>query len=104
MSVCFLPEAVRLWEILQADGQLKTAPPLPAVPSPHVLFIQSSCRIRHPPFHEYFMIQKLHVSVNVGNNGKLPLNHQLVHSKKVYRPENRQYSTEERATGHRGDH
>lgn len=40
--VCFLPKALRLWENLGADGQLKAAPPLSAVPSPHLLFYSLS--------------------------------------------------------------
>lgn len=74
-SLSFLPEAVRLWEILQADGQLKTAPPS----SPHLLCIRSLV--------EPDILASLHISsfknytaVNVGQKGKLPLNRHSVHS------------------------
>lgn len=54
-SVCTLPGAVRLWENLQAEGHLKSAPPRPAAQlcpsfaSIHFSYRKSSANARRQP-------------------------------------------------------
>lgn len=80
MFVCFLPEAVRLWEMLQADGQLKQHHLFLLFP-PHIYCLLTLLAESDILGSMHISSFKNYRSIYVGKNVKLPLNCHLVHSK-----------------------